>query len=180
MPWTGTAGRTTQGTWGNTGVRQRSRTGGARTVRRAVRAPAGRAARPAHRSCGSLDLTVGLDDQLHTAHVALGAQDTHPGHAEHHRCRRAALTTVHVVEAFRSVAWSLLILEGLGPSRRQPAATGAPPPPRSEPKSPVHPDWVGTKSDNTILAPALAQMPRAVPVMPAAKRPVMLKLDRPS
>ena len=28
------------------------------------------------------------------------AQDTHPGHAEHGRCRRAALSTIHLVEAF--------------------------------------------------------------------------------
>jgi hypothetical protein len=53
----------------------------------------------------ALDLTVGLDRQSQAAAaLALGREDTHPGHAEHHRCRRAAVTTVHLVEAFRSVS----------------------------------------------------------------------------
>ncbi len=38
--------------------------------------------------------------QAQAGAVALGGQDTHSRHAEHHRCRRAAVTTVHLVEAF--------------------------------------------------------------------------------
>ena len=45
---------------------------------------------------------VGLQHEAEPARVAPGGQDAHSGHAEHHRCRRAALTTVHVVEAFRN------------------------------------------------------------------------------
>jgi hypothetical protein len=45
---------------------------------------------------------VGLHHQAEPVPVPLGGQDAHPGHAEHHSRRRAALTTVHVVEAFRN------------------------------------------------------------------------------
>ena len=53
----------------------------------------------------ALDLSIGLHRQAQsTAWLALGREDTNPRHAEHHRCRRAALTTVHLVEALRSVS----------------------------------------------------------------------------
>ena len=49
----------------------------------------------------ALDLSVGLDRQVQAAAaLALGREDTHPGDAEHHRCRRAAVTTVDFVEAY--------------------------------------------------------------------------------
>jgi hypothetical protein len=72
----------------------------AMSERLAAEARAGRAARPARRSRGTPNLPVGLDSQAQPAAVALGREDPHPGHAEHHRCRRAAVTTVHLVEAF--------------------------------------------------------------------------------
>jgi hypothetical protein len=43
---------------------------------------------------------VSRDEQPQLHLVALRRQDTHPRHAEHHRRRRAALTTVHSAEAF--------------------------------------------------------------------------------
>ncbi len=46
------------------------------------------------------DRLVGLDEQPELDVVPFRGQDTHPVHAEHHRCRRAALTTVHSAEAF--------------------------------------------------------------------------------
>jgi hypothetical protein len=50
-------------------------------------------------------MLVGLHRQAQpAAALPLGRQDTHPGHAEHHRCRRAALSTVHLVEAFGTVS----------------------------------------------------------------------------
>ena len=52
----------------------------------------------------TFDLPVGLHRQAQPTAVALSRQDAHSRHAEHHRCRRAALTTVHLVEAFRSVS----------------------------------------------------------------------------
>ena len=42
----------------------------------------------------ALHCLVGLHRQLEPERVGLGHQDTHPGHAEHHGRRRAALTTV--------------------------------------------------------------------------------------
>ncbi len=127
----------------------------------------------ANRSAGSpIIWVIGLDEQtgqvhpttssdpasLHTAHVALGAQDTHPGHAEHHRCRR--------------VAWSLLILEGLGPSRRQPAATGAPPAPRSGPKTRQPP---ACRAPHPTARPPLTGLAAVSParVQPATRQPAL-------
>ncbi len=82
-------------------VRQRSRTrrcpNGA-SWSRCSRRPCGTAKTPP--AVVALDLTVGLDDQLHTADVGSARRTRTPGHAAHHRCRRAALTRVHVVEAF--------------------------------------------------------------------------------
>jgi hypothetical protein len=43
---------------------------------------------------------IGLDHQDEPISLGRHRQDTHPRHAEHHRRGRAALTTVHVVEAF--------------------------------------------------------------------------------
>jgi hypothetical protein len=48
------------------------------------------------------DVYVGLNQQPQADLVGLGRKDTHPSHTEHHRCRRAALTTVHSVEALRT------------------------------------------------------------------------------
>jgi len=48
----------------------------------------------------ALDPLVGLHRQAQPVRLALRAQNAHPGHAEHHGRRRAALTTVHLVEAF--------------------------------------------------------------------------------
>ena len=43
---------------------------------------------------------VSLHGQTQPTRLGPRGQDTHPRHAEHHRRPRAALTTVHVVEAF--------------------------------------------------------------------------------
>ena len=48
----------------------------------------------------ALQFLVGLDRHVQTLHVALRRQDPHPGHTEHHRRGRAALTTIQIVEAF--------------------------------------------------------------------------------
>ena len=84
----------------------------------------------------ALEVLVRLDHQTEPVGFMLRRQDTHAGHAEHHRCRRAAVTTVHVVEAFADqVAWSLLIMEAstrLQPHLRYRRVTLSP---RSTPKS---------------------------------------------
>ncbi len=73
----------------------------------------------------ALDLPVGLHRQAQPAAVlVLGSEDKHPGHTEHHCCRRAALSQSISSRPLESVAWSLLIFEGLGPSPRQPGTTG--------------------------------------------------------
>jgi hypothetical protein len=46
------------------------------------------------------DRLISLHHQTYPIRLWHHGQDTHPGHAEHHRRHRAALTTVHVVEAF--------------------------------------------------------------------------------
>ena len=48
----------------------------------------------------SVLVLVGLHHEAEPDPVLLGGQDANPGHAEHHSRRRAALTTVHLVEAF--------------------------------------------------------------------------------
>jgi hypothetical protein len=53
----------------------------------------------------TLELLVGLHRQPQPAAAVLHSrQDTHTRNAEHHRCRRAALSTVHLVEAFGTVS----------------------------------------------------------------------------
>jgi hypothetical protein len=42
----------------------------------------------------ALDLPVRLDRQSQPAQLALGREDTHSWHTEHHRRRQAAVTTV--------------------------------------------------------------------------------------
>lgn len=84
----------------------------------------------------ALNLPVSLDRQAQpAAGLAFGREDTHSRHAEQNRCRRAAVTPVHLVEAFAS-----LCLVATDPRRPRPVPGSAAPHRRVVVTTPVAPD----------------------------------------
>lgn len=97
---------------------------------------AGRAAPREHPAApAALQPLVGLDRQVQSQRVALRCQHTPPGYPNITAAGGQPSIQFISSRPLESAAWSLLSLEGFGPSPGQVRASGASPPPRSSPKT---------------------------------------------